>query len=161
MIMHDDGSLEIRCPLKYPKSEIDRFVSDKAGWIERKRLENKHLITVSPLNGKDKINAEQVIRNRFEQLLDRLQLPKPTALRIKDQRSRWGSCSSRGRIALNCRCACLPPKLMDYVILHELCHLRHLNHGPDFWSMLETLMPDCRIQAKTLTRYRLCQGDEA
>jgi len=64
-------------------------------------------------------------------------------LAIKNNVSNWGSCSSKGNINLNMRLILLPEHLQDYVILHELCHLRHPNHGPAFHSLLDTLLGGC------------------
>lgn len=60
---------------------------------------------------------------------------------IRFQRSRWGSCSSRGTISLNARLMFLPPDLVRCVLAHELCHTAHLNHGPHFWSLLDQVEP--------------------
>ncbi|MEM7406640.1 MAG: SprT family zinc-dependent metalloprotease [Pseudomonadota bacterium] len=67
---------------------------------------------------------------------------RPAGLTIRAQKTRWGSCSSRGRISLNWRLLLLPGRLSDYVLAHELCHLRHMNHSRAFWSLLSTVMPD-------------------
>lgn len=69
---------------------------------------------------------------------------------IRAQRSRWGSCSSRGTISLNCKLLFLPPELVDYVLLHELAHTRHLDHSPAFWSTLESLAPGARALDRRL-----------
>lgn len=66
----------------------------------------------------------------------------PSALSIRAQRTRWGSCSSRGVINLNWRLLLLPTRLTDYVLVHELCHLRHMDHSPAFWALVATQMPD-------------------
>jgi len=63
-------------------------------------------------------------------------------LRIRNQKTRWGSCSSLGNINLNLRLMMMPARVMDYVILHELCHLRELNHSPAFWQLLKDFCPD-------------------
>jgi hypothetical protein len=74
---------------------------------------------------------------------------------IKNNVSNWGSCSSLGNINLNLRLVELPPELQDYVMLHELCHLRYLNHGPEFHSLLESVCPGHRALARQLRAYRL------
>jgi predicted metal-dependent hydrolase len=69
---------------------------------------------------------------------------RPTRITVRSQKTRWGSCSVRGTISLNWRLMLLPSVLADYVLAHELCHLRHLDHSPRFWALLSTLMPDYR-----------------
>lgn len=65
-----------------------------------------------------------------------------TSITIRDQKSRWGSCSSRGTLSFNYRLIFAPPKVLDYVVVHELCHLTHMNHSKDFWNMVEGIMPE-------------------
>ena len=74
---------------------------------------------------------------------------------IKNNVSNWGSCSSLGNINLNLRLVQLPSELQDYVMLHELCHLRYLNHGPEFHALLESVCPGHRDLARQLRAYRL------
>jgi len=69
---------------------------------------------------------------------------------IRYQRSRWGSCSSRGTISLNARLLFLPADLVRYVLTHELCHTAHLNHGPEFWELVGELQPHHRALHRTL-----------
>ena len=63
-------------------------------------------------------------------------------LRVKNQKTRWGSCSAKRNLNFNLRLMMTPPPAIDYVIMHELCHLRYLNHGRDFWQLLRELCPD-------------------
>ncbi len=69
---------------------------------------------------------------------------RPSALSIRRQRTRWGSCTAGRRINLNCAALFLPPSLVEYLIVHELCHLRHMNHSRRFWALVESLVPDYR-----------------
>ena len=61
---------------------------------------------------------------------------------IKNSKSRWGSCSSRGNLNFNYKLIFLPPEVLDYVVVHELCHLRHFNHGPEFWATVGEVLPN-------------------
>ena len=76
-------------------------------------------------------------------------------VRIKHNHSNWGSCSELGNINLNLNLMRLPEHLRDYVMLHELCHLRYMNHGPEFHALLESVCPDHRSLAKELKAYKL------
>ena len=76
-------------------------------------------------------------------------------VRIKHNVSNWGSCSVKKNINLNLNLMRLPAELQDYVMLHELCHLRHLNHGPEFHALLESVCPEHRELRKKLKEYKL------
>ncbi|MDB0030867.1 M48 family metallopeptidase [Opitutales bacterium] len=73
-------------------------------------------------------------------------------VRIGNQRSRWGSCSARSTISLNWRLILLPYEIADYVIFHELAHLKHLNHSLQFWEYLEYICPNSRVYDKELLK---------
>ena len=90
-----------------------------------------------------------------------------TSITIRDQKSRWGSCSSRGTLSFNYRLVFAPPAVLDYVVVHELCHLTHMNHSKDFWNMVASVMPDYKTyknwlkehgQELTLEKHLLRQG---
>lgn len=73
-----------------------------------------------------------------------------TSITVRDQRSRWGSCSSRGTLSFNYRLIFAPSEVLDYVVVHELCHLTHMNHSRDFWNMVASIMPEYKIRKKWL-----------
>ena len=94
-------------------------------------------------------HARQVFANRLAHHAPRLGVTPPP-LRLSSARTRWGSCSARGGIALNWRLVFLPLAIVDYVVCHELAHLREMNHSPRFWSVVEQLCPDWRTQRHAL-----------
>lgn len=67
---------------------------------------------------------------------------KPAQVMIKDQKKRWGSCSSKGNLNFNWRLVMAPSPVLDYIIVHELCHLVHLNHSREFWNLVSAILPD-------------------
>ena len=100
-------------------------------------------------------SAEERIRQRLDRIFALYPVGKPHKVLIRDLVSRWGSCSSLGTVSINRRCAVLPDELIDYVILHELCHLTVLDHSPQFWRLLSGQLPDALKKRRAMNRYRL------
>ncbi len=75
---------------------------------------------------------------------------KPTGITVRNQKTRWASCSSRGTLSFNLRCSMLPLELFDYIVIHELCHLVHQDHSKGFWSLLESILPDYKKKRERL-----------
>ena len=98
--------------------------------------------------------AKRVLPVRLRELAD-LHGFRYNAVRIKHNRSNWGSCSVKGNINLNLNLMRLPEELRDYVLLHELCHLRYLNHGPEFHALLEQVCPRHRALSRQLKGWKL------
>ncbi|MFP5518784.1 MAG: M48 family metallopeptidase [Bdellovibrionia bacterium] len=95
--------------------------------------------------------ARRYLTQRIHKLSAETQL-KFKKLSFREQRTRWGSCSSSGNISLNWRMIVFKPELIDYILLHELCHLKHLNHSAHFWSLVESFMPNYMEQEKELKK---------
>jgi predicted metal-dependent hydrolase len=85
----------------------------------------------------------------LKRVSDETELPY-ASVSIRQQQTRWGSCSSRGSISLNARLLFLSPELVTYVLVHELCHTRHLNHSARFWRLVEIYLPDYRQSDRQL-----------
>lgn len=100
-------------------------------------------------------HAEQIFNRHFIQcmrLVKHYNIPH-TSFEIRHMKTRWGSCTKKGRILLNLELIKAPAECIDYVILHELCHLKEHNHGPRFWQLLEQVMPDYKNIKKKLNLY--------
>ena len=80
---------------------------------------------------------------------------RPRRLRIRYMKSQWGSCTSRGNVCLNSALVYLPNELIDYVIIHELCHLKYLNHSARFWQLVAKHAPDYQQLRRQLRPYRI------
>lgn len=104
------------------------------------------------LNQFYKHDAKQMVALSLEKYLNDFEIG-PSLIQIKDQKARWGSCSSKGEIRLNFRIAQCDQSLCDYLVLHELCHLVHMNHSQQFWALMERLMPDYKERRKALKTY--------
>ena len=77
----------------------------------------------------------------------------PGRVTIREQKTRWGSCSSKGNLNFNWKLIMAPPSVLDYVVVHELCHLWEFNHSPKFWALVEQQMPDYRVWKKWLKEH--------
>ena len=96
--------------------------------------------------------AKKVLSERLSFIESRISL-KSTSLKIGDSRGRWGSCNSYGNIILNYRVVMLPPAIIDYVIVHELCHLLELNHSKKFWQNVAKFLPNYEIHRKNIKEF--------
>ena len=107
------------------------------------------------LEGWYRKKAEDFIHGRFKEILDRHRnyCFSPTQMVVRPMKSRWGSCTSKGKITISSELIKLDESFTDYVIIHELCHLKYHNHGKDYYRLLETLVPDYKAIRKDLRKY--------
>ena len=143
LLSPDEG--QIRAPLNMPQREIEAFVRARQPWIDARVRELARRASLAPF-GEDELKS---IKKRAQtELLPALRLRaaqmgiEAGKISFRFQKGRFGSCSSRGNISLNCLLVLMPPALMDYVIVHELCHIRHPDHSPAFWSEVAKYCPD-------------------
>ncbi len=149
----ENGDVEVRAPHYVTDKQIDKFVESKLDWINTKRLEVLEYISSLPqitpetqarieyFEKKFRKAAKDYIPYRVE-YFHQFTGGHYTSITIRDQKSRWGSCSGTGTLSFNYRLMMAPPKILDYVVVHELCHLTHMNHSKDFWNMVGSILPD-------------------
>lgn len=102
-----------------------------------------------------KLSGEKYLPARTEQWSERTGL-RPSKVVLREARTRWGSCTSQGKVSLNWRLMVYGPDIIDSVIVHELCHLKQMNHSRKFWSLLETFIPNTRELNRAIReRHRL------
>lgn len=132
---------------------------------DRKRIMVKKqagkLLVVS-FSAKKEVIQEAVIRWYREQAREILSekteyfqrfIGKPIGdIRIKEQKSRWGSCSGKGNLNFNWKIMMAPDEIIDYLVVHELCHLLHMNHSKEFWSSVEAILPDYKVRERWLKK---------
>lgn len=145
--MTDAGALRLTVPRRASLDAGLRFVRTQGEWIARERLRREQRQALRQAAGHDEAAAR--LRAKDELPSRCLELAAQHGERVdrvvvRNQRSRWGSCSTRRTISLNWRLVLMPPDVRDYVILHELMHLRHPNHSRAFWREVATVCPTWR-----------------
>ncbi len=149
--------LVVRVPEAMPDSEIDAVIKKHWEWITR------HLQLAKAKEAKA-ASVKKFTRQEIEDLAEQAlkMIPERAAffahimdvrysgITIRSQRTRWGSCSSKGNLNFNCLLMLVPKEVCDYVIVHELAHLKELNHSPRFWAEVQKVIPDFRKHRKWL-----------
>lgn len=147
------GEVVLRCPNRMPKQEVLRFAESKRDWIEKHLAKLSAKPQLSPFTEAElrdlRDRAMRVIPVRTEYFAQLLGVSYGR-ITIRCQRSRWGSCSSTGNLNFNCLLTLVPPEVLDYVIVHELCHRLEMNHSQAFWEKVAKTLPDYRQQRKWL-----------
>jgi predicted metal-dependent hydrolase len=137
-----------------PETEIQRVVAGHREWIAAERLKQRPRLRLDPRDVSE-TDARRAARELVTMLAeDEAQELDVTynRIEIRDQRTRWGSCSTRGTLSFNWRLVLAPYDVLDYVVVHELCHLVEPNHSRRFWKLVERRRPDWRAQRDWLDR---------
>jgi len=148
-----DVQIVATIPDNFSENILEKFISQKIDWILRKteyfRLRNEKNKGRVPLKSsqrdykKYKEKALALAKNRL-QLYNQFYGFKYKKISIRNQKTRWGSCSRNGHLSFNYKIALISRNLSNYIIVHELCHLGEFNHSPRFWNLVEKTIPDCR-----------------
>lgn len=148
--LESDGSLLVRAPLGMSERAVAKFVESKQAWIEKKRavLQQARETHGGSALSADALTALKTAAQRdFERRVAywaRQVGVNVKRVSIRTQRTRWGSCSSKGNLSLNALLMLAPEDVRDYVVVHELCHLKEMNHSPRFWALVAQVLPDYR-----------------
>lgn len=158
-----DGQVLARIPERIPDRELVRFLEEHKGWIGDKlgqaesRAHSQETVNATPvekLTSTEKTRIARKITARV-QYYSRLMGVSVGRITIRSQKTRWGSCSSKGNLNFNYQLYYLPDELLDYVVVHELAHRRHMNHSAQFWQEVERYFPDWRACRERLKGVRL------
>lgn len=136
----------------------EKFIKKQSFWILKNLSKHQDAVVFPKIKKEEltvlKKKVAKIIISRLEFFNQHYNL-KYKRICIRDQKTRWGSCSKAGTLNFNYRLALLPEKLLDYVVVHELCHLKEMNHSVRFWNLVAETLPDFKSQRQALEKFRL------
>lgn len=155
-----NATVLVRAPLIMKDAEIRKFIKEKENWILT------HLEQVEERRRASK-NVEKLSMEEIQKLADLALKVIPVKVKhfatlmnlqygritIRNQKTRWGSCSGKGNLNFNCLLMLAPDEVVDYVVVHELCHLIEMNHSKEFWAQVEKVLPDYKQRRKWLKEH--------
>ena len=152
-----EGCVKVRAPYSCPRSVIESFLSEKQQWI------TTHLEAAGKAAAAPRRDFSDAERRRYSELARDIFTRKAAwyarimgvtygRISIREQKTRWGSCSSKGNLNFNWRLIFAPPEVLDYVVVHELAHRKEMNHSKAFYAIVESIMPDYRKWKKWLKK---------
>ena len=151
-----DGNAVVRAPYGVKKEFIDRFVAEHVDWLTRAREKQqaRRLAHPAPTDEERKAliaRAKEYLPMRVDYWSGIMGLT-PTGLKITSARTRFGSCSGKNSLCFSWRLMEYPEEAVDYVVVHELAHIVHKNHGPAFWALVGQYMPDYKRRRALLKK---------
>ena len=145
------GEVVVRAPNRMPKRDIERFVESKRGWIE------EHLNRLPDVQPKLTERELEKLARHAKEVLPEIAAHYASLvgvdygrITIRTQRTRWGSCSAQGNLNFNCLLMLTPDDVIEYVVVHELCHRKEMNHSARFWAEVERVIPNYRESRRWL-----------
>lgn len=155
----NDGQVIVRAPKHVTLQEIAAFVRKNSAWLHKhleKVRKEKELNAASPVQPLTMEDIQKLADEALRVIPVRVAHFAPLVgvtygrITVRNQRTRWGSCSSKGNLNFNCLLMLAPPGILDYVVVHELCHRKEMNHSPKFWAEVAKVMPDYKERQKWL-----------
>lgn len=152
-----DGSVIVRCPFRMPDAQVKAFVREHLDWIEkhveavREQAEDCPLFTESEIR-RYREKARRVLTEKAGEWAEKMGVSYGR-IAIRQQATRWGSCSAKGNLNFNWVLILVPEELQDYVVVHELAHRREMNHSSRFWKLVAEQIPDYAARRRRLKEY--------
>jgi len=149
--------VRVAVPYRLSFKKAEEFVYSKTNWIKThvekvKQYEREYNFNLDAAEDIDKAKAKTILTRRLKRLAEEYGLAYQRVF-IRNQKTRWGSCSNKNNISLNMKLVKLPDELIDYVILHELVHTRIKDHSKAFWAEMDEFMGDGKKMASRLRKY--------
>lgn len=150
------GAVRVSAPKRASLTLIKNFVQKNSTWVHEtlRKQKVRPLPLLATASRKDFLEAKKEAHKQIFNRLITLNLTYGFSwnnITVRMQKSRWGSCTSKKNLNFNYMIVRLPEKLCDYVIVHELCHLQEMNHGPRFWALVARTFPNYRELRKQLS----------
>lgn len=154
-----EGQVIVRTPYGITKRQVEEFLDEKKDWLlqTRQRVEKRKTeqIPISEEVRREGIErAKRIFPERTAYFAKRMGVDYGR-ITIREQKTRWGSCSSKGNLNFNWKLVLLDPEILDYVVVHELAHRREMNHSKNFWKIVEAELPDYRERRRRLKECRI------
>ena len=154
------GEIVVTKPFWLPQFYVDRFLAEKKDWImgkinAKKEKKEEGEIRVPRRHRKAYLKYKEQARELVHRSLDKYNVVynyKYKDVRIKNQKTRWGSCSQSGNLNFSYRLVYMPVRMAEYIVVHELCHIGQLNHSKKFWALVAMTFPDYKIIEKQLRK---------
>ena len=155
-----EGKVTVRAPYSCEKKRIDRFLLEKENWIRQKvKLQKEN--AMKRQEKREMPEAEKkYYRNLAREVLGartgyyaRKMGVTYGRISIREQKTRWGSCSGKGNLNFNWKLSLVPDEILDYVVVHELAHRKEMNHSQRFWAEVERILPDYKARRKWLKEF--------
>jgi hypothetical protein len=158
LAVYCDGNFVVTAPHNFGENLVENFIKKNAGWIINKlkyfSAGGKKIIL--PGGKSDyfiKKNEAHGFTARKLDNFNKIYKFKYNKISIRNQKTRWGSCSRKGNLNFNYKIIMLPEKIAEYIIVHEICHLKEFNHSKDFWRLVENYIADYKEARKELRKY--------